>query len=202
MVYCPSCGREVDDRSDFCVSCGHRLTDAGAPRSFWRQLWRSWWVKAPLIVVALLLAIGLVSALLTGSDSDSEADYGLALGEVMNTVNQNGFGVADGFVAAQSCSTDEECLEAGDLLVGEYSGYIPILEAQISKLESLEPPADYQGLQAAYVEQLKLRVEAGELIIDGWESFDDALLEQGLTKFRESQAKLGDMLDELQAVQE
>ena len=202
MVYCPSCGREVDDRSDFCVSCGHRLTDAGASRSFWRQLWGSWWVKVPLIVVALLFAIGLASALLSGSDSDSEADYGLAFGEVIDAVNQNGFGVADGLVAVQSCSTDEECLDAGDLLASEYAEYIPILDAQISKLESLDPPADYQGLHAAYVDQLKLRVEAGELITDGWESLDDALLEQGFTKFSESQAKLGDILDELRALQE
>jgi hypothetical protein len=49
---------------------------------------------------------------------------------------------------------------------------------------------------------MALAVEAGELIIDGWQSLDDALLEQGVPKLRESQAKLRDILDELQALQE
>ena len=202
MSYCPSCGREVGDRDEFCVGCGHRLTDAGASRSFWHQFWGSWWVRAPLIVVALIFAIGIVSALLSGSDSDSEADYSLAFLEATDAVNQAGFGVADAFVAYDTCSTDEECVDALELLTSEYAVYIPILKAQISTLERLEPPTDFQGLQATYVEQLKLRVEAGELIIDGWESLDAALLEQGFTKFREAQTKVGDLLDELQALQE
>jgi hypothetical protein len=202
MLYCPNCGRQVSDSDGFCPGCGNRLTGPGASRSPWQRLWGLWWVKAPLIIVALIFVISLITALLRTSGSDEETEYGLSLAEVMDTVNQAGFGVADGFVAVQSCSTDQACINAGDLLASEYREYIPILNAQIRKLESLEPPSDYRGLHAAYVEQLKLRVEAGQLIIDGWESPDDVLLEQGFAKFRDSQAKLGDILDELQALED
>ena len=199
MAYCPSCGREVNDRSEFCASCGHRLTEAGASRSFWRQLWGSWWVKAPLIVVALLFAIGLVSALL--SDSDSEADFSLAFAKVQSAVSQAGFGLADAHVVVSSCVTDEECITAGDSLSRENATYIPVLETQIIELENMEVPEDWVGVHTAYLEQLRLRVESGEQFIEGWETFDDELIERSFETFRESQAKLADMLDELEVLE-
>ena len=201
MAYCPSCGREVNDRSEFCASCGHRLTDAGASRSFWRQLWGSWWVKAPLIVVALLFAISLVSVLLSRSDSDSEAGFSLAFAEVQSTVSQAGFGVANAHVAVSSCVTDEECITAGDSLSQENATYIPVLETQITELENMEVPDDWVGVHAAYLDQLRLRVESGEQFIEGWETFNDELIERSFETFRESQAKLADMLDELEVLE-
>jgi hypothetical protein len=98
--------------------------------------------------------------------------------------------------------TDEECVAAGDSLSREYATYIPVLEAQISELENMEVPEDYEGLHAAYLEQLRLRVESGELFIEGWETLDDELIERSFEKFRESQAKLADMLDEMEALEE
>jgi hypothetical protein len=150
---------------------------------------------------SLVLDLGEASA--TCGDGEgavpvSRTEYSLRLGQVMDAVNQAGFGVADGFVAVSSCSSDEDCTDAGDLLVREYKLYIPVLEAEVDKLEGLEPPESYEGLHNAYLEQLRLRIEAGEMIIEGWESFDDALLERGFAKFREAQAKMSDILDELQ----
>lgn len=202
MSYCPSCGREVGDRDGYCVGCGQRLTDPGVSRSIWSRLWRSWWVKAPLIAVALLFAISLVSVLLSRSDSDSDADFSLAFAEVQSTVSQAGFGLADAHVAVSSCFTDEECIAAGDSLSGENVTYIPILETQITELENMEVPEDWLGIHAAYLEQLRLRVESGEQFIEGWETFDDALIERSFETFRESQAKLADILDELEALNE
>ena len=202
MAYCPSCGREVDDdRSEFCAGCGHRLTDAGASRSIWSRFWGSWWVRAPLIVVALIFALGIVSALLSGSDSDSGSDFSLAFLEVQSTVNQAGFGVAEAHIAVSSCFTDEECIIAGDSLSQENTTYVPILETQITELENMEVPEDFVGFHAAYLEQLRLRVESGEQFIEGWETFNDALIERSFETFRESQAKLADLLDELEALE-
>jgi len=149
--------------------------------------------------VVVGLAVILFGCTTTGS---SKAKYGVELGEVIDTVNTAGFGIAEAFVDVSSCSTDDECIDAGDSLVREYTAYIPILEEHIRTLEGMEVPEDYQGFHTAYVEQLKLRVEAGEMIIEGWESFDDALLDRGFQKFRESQAKMGDIVDELEPLLE
>ena len=201
MSYCPSCGREVGDRDEFCVGCGHRLTDPGVSRSIWSRFWGSWWVRAPLIVVALIFALGIVSALLSGSDSDSGSDFSLAFLEVQSTVNQAGFGLAEAHIAVSSCFTDEECIIAGDSLSQENTTYVPILETQITELENMEVPEDFVGFHAAYLEQLRLRVESGEQFIEGWETFNDALIERSFETFRESQAKLADLLDELEALE-
>lgn len=98
--------------------------------------------------------------------------------------------------------TDEECFAAGNSLSREYATYVPVLEAQISELENMEVPEDYEGLHAAYLEQLRLRVESGEQFIEGWETSDDELIQRSFETFRESQAKLADMLDEMEALEE
>ena len=137
-----------------------------------------------------------------GIDGDDEADFNRTFMEVQSTVSQAGFGLADAHVAVSSCVTDEECITAGDSLSREYATYIPVLEAQISELENMEVPEDYEGVHAAYLEQLRLRVESGEQFIEGWETLDDELIERSFETFRESQAKLADMLDEMEALEE
>lgn len=155
-----------------------------------------------LLVVVLALAIAWGFAGCVDADGNDEDDFWRAFTEVQNTVSQAGFGVADAHVAISSCVTDEECVTAGDSLSREYATYIPILEAQISELENMEVPKDYEGIHAAYLEQLRLRVESGEQFIEGWETLDDELIERSFETFRESQAKLADMLDEMEALEE
>ena len=137
----------------------------------------------------------------SGSDSDSDADFFLAFAEVHSEVNQAGFGIADAHVAVSSCFTDEECTAAGDSLSRENLTYIPVLVTQITELENMEVPEEWLGVHAAYLEQLRLGVESGEQFIEGWATFDDELIERSFETFRESQAKLADVLDELEALE-
>ena len=147
---------------------------------------------------AILCAVALAAC--TNDEDDSQ--YYLAMGEVVAAVNHAGLGVADGFAALSSCVTANQCAAATDMIVRELRLYIPVLEAQIQKLEELEPPAAAQGFQSAYLEGLRLRVEGGNLIVRGWESSDEVLLTLGVERFQESQAKLGDIIDELRALLE
>lgn len=148
----------------------------------------------------LVLVAGAAAASACGGDDD-DADFSRAFAEVQSTVSQAGFGLADAHVAVSSCFTDEECTTAGDSLSRENATYIPVLETQITELENMEVPEDWVGVHAAYLEQLRLRVESGEQFIEGWKTFDDELIERSFETFRESQAKLADMLDELEALE-
>ncbi len=160
-------------------------------------------IRIPLRAAPFAMILPVLAAAVSacGGDGNDEVDFSLAFGEVQANVNQAGFGVANALADVSSCTTDEECVDAGDSLAREYRAYVPVLDAQISALEGMDVPEDCQGLHAAYLEQMKLRVEAGDLYIEGWESFDDALLERSFQKFQESQAKLGDLLDELEALE-
>ncbi len=154
-------------------------------------------------IAAILLALGIVFGFAgcVGDDGNDETDFLLAFGEVQANVNQAGFGLADALVDVGACVTDEECADTEGSVAREYRAYIPILDAQISALKGMDVPEDFQGLHAAYLEQMRLRVEAGELYIEGWDSLDDALLQRSFQKFQESQAKLADLLDELEAIE-
>ncbi len=154
-------------------------------------------------IAAALLALGIVLGFAGcgGDDGSDDADFSLAFARVQSTVSEAGFGLADAHLAVSSCVTDEECITAGDSLSREYATYIPVLEAQITELENMGVPEDWVGVHAAYLEQLSLRVESGEQFIEGWETFDDELIDRSFETFRESQAKLADMLDELEALE-
>ena len=154
-----------------------------------------------LAVVILALGIVLVFAGCASEDGNDETDFLLAFGEVQANVNQAGFGLADAFLDLDACVTDDECVDAGGSLAREYRAYVSILDTQISALNGMDVPEDFQGLHAAYLEQMRLRVDAGELYIEGWDFNDGALLERSFEKFAEAQAKQRDLLDELEAIE-
>jgi len=153
-------------------------------------------------VAAVFGVLSILAFLTACRNGEDNSQYILAFGEVAHTVNQSGYDLADSFLLLSSCVTDEQCAEATDGLVRELERYIPVIETQIQKLEQLEPLDDWQGLQSTYLEQLRLRVDGGKMIIDGWESADEALVAQGFERFQESQAKLGEILDELKVALE
>ena len=155
--------------------------------------------KARSVGFAIVGSIAATLLACSGANT-GEGEYALRLGEVIDTVNGAGFGISQPFLDAQSCTTEVECAVAADSLVAEFKKYNPILREQIRVLEGLDAPAKYTRFQSLYIEQLGLRIEAGELIIDGWESFNETLLNDGFEKFRQSQAKFGQILDELESI--
>jgi hypothetical protein len=154
---------------------------------------------------ALLGSVALAAsslAITCGSSGSSDEEYADQLAEVQGAVAEAGFEVAQPFIDVSSCSTDEECVEAGDSLVAGLKSYNPTIESQISALESFEVPDEFTEFHDLYVEQLRLRVEAGDMIIEGWETADDDLLNDGFTRWQEAQAKLSEIVDELQSLQD
>jgi hypothetical protein len=150
----------------------------------------------------LLVGVAWIAVSCGGGQEDSEDEWVEEFAAVQDAVNQAGFGIAQPMVDAQSCTTQEACLEAGDTLAAGFKTYNPTLQEQIDVLQGLTPPARAVDLQSLYIEQLQLRIQAGELIIEGWESGDDSTLDDGFERFRQSQAKFGEILDELQSLQD
>ncbi len=154
--------------------------------------------RAAYVVTVAFLSAAVFSC---GGSEGEEDEYALRLGDVIDTVNQAGFGIAQPILDVQSCTGEQACLDGGDTLAAEFKTYNRILREQVDILNSVDAPYQYADLHSLYTEQLQLRIEAGEMIIEGWESLDDALLNDGFERFRDSQAKFSEILDELQSLQ-
>ena len=77
------------------------------------------------------------------------------------------------------CETQEECDASLRRLPRALGPASEHLQKEITTLEALEPPAQYQPLHSSYLQTLKVRLEAFELYIAGVEQNDNTLLEAG-----------------------
>lgn len=87
-----------------------------------------------------------------------------------------------------SCSTDVACAAAGDALVEELRRYRPALVDTIDRARALgEPPnLAYEEFTPKYLAMSKLRLEAVDDLVEGWETYNDPLFTEGGNKWTEA----------------
>lgn len=154
------------------------------------------------VIVGVLVLASTVLAACENEQAASEAAYLEGLVEVIGTVNEAGLPFARAFLDASACETEEQCADAMTTLVAEARVYDPIVRRQVAILEDMEVPDAYTDYHRAYTEQLELRIDGGEMIIEGWESLDEDMVLRGIEKYYEAQAKLAEILDALEPLLE
>jgi len=90
---------------------------------------------------------------------------------------------------AYGCETEEKCESSLRTLPRDLGPGVEVLRNEVSTLESLTPPAQFQTLHHSYLETLKIRIESFELYIAGVQNNDDTLLEAGDDAFKRAQSK-------------
>ena len=153
------------------------------------------------ITVLAALALGAFVLTLAAACSDNDAelrDYWRDLGPILSKINVAAIPVASAFVDSFRCTAGDECAEADRRLSTELRINNLVLDDQLSNLDAMKVPAEMTRLHLLYTDELVIRRDAGETIIQSLESGDAELFNAGLLEYQEGTAKLGEILDEFQ----